>query len=287
MKSIGASWKEWKKRLKKEHYKRYLTNEERLAHCPDRVEPTHWKWLVTYWSSDEGQARTQRNKINRSKHRMAHTAGSRSFAQVREEERAKNLGGESPDRATLFITTHRKKDGSVVNEESAHVIEMIEELRATQTAESSQSSTARDDLLSQILGPEHPGRVRMMGLGPTASTLWGTRNTIAELRRETDELRRHMNERVEQLVEERMKEQMAKHLEQMEQRMTERITEQMEQRMTERITEQMMARMRDTMNSLATTDQTSGNVLNVEADSVSTPRDRPEAEGPQSKVPKN
>ncbi|XP_058103738.1 uncharacterized protein LOC131247837 [Magnolia sinica] len=93
-----------------------------------------------------------------------------------------------------------------------------------------------------------------------------------------------MNERVEQLVEERMKEQMAKHLEQMEQWMTERITEQMEQQMTERITEQMMARMRDTMNSLAATDQTSGNVLNVEADSVSTPRDRPEAEGPQSKV---
>ncbi|XP_058071421.1 uncharacterized protein LOC131220632 [Magnolia sinica] len=28
MKSIRASWKEWKKRLKKEHYKRYLTNEE-------------------------------------------------------------------------------------------------------------------------------------------------------------------------------------------------------------------------------------------------------------------
>ncbi|XP_058080683.1 uncharacterized protein LOC131228846 isoform X1 [Magnolia sinica] len=137
MKSIGASWKEWKKRLKKEHYKKYLTNEERLAHYPDRVETTHWKWLVTYWSSDEGQARTQRNKINRNKHRMAHTAGSRSFAQVREEERAKNLGGESPDRATLFITTHRKKDRSVVNEESAHVIEMIEELRATQTAESS------------------------------------------------------------------------------------------------------------------------------------------------------
>ncbi|XP_058077001.1 uncharacterized protein LOC131225485 [Magnolia sinica] len=98
-----------------------------------------------------------------------------------------------------------------------------------------------------------------MGLGPTASTLWGTRNTIAELRRETDELRRHMNERVEQLVEERIKEQMAKHLEQMEQRMTERIMEQMEQRMTERITEQIMARMRDTMNSLAATDQTSGN----------------------------
>ncbi|XP_058068473.1 uncharacterized protein LOC131217554 [Magnolia sinica] len=122
MKSIGASWKEWKKRLKKEHYKQYLTNEERLAHCSDRVESTHWKWLVTYWSSDEGQARTQRNKINRSKHRMAHTAGLRSFAQVREEERAKNLGGESPDRATLFITTHQKKDGSVVNEESAHVI---------------------------------------------------------------------------------------------------------------------------------------------------------------------
>ncbi|XP_058100586.1 uncharacterized protein LOC131245266 [Magnolia sinica] len=206
---------------------------------------------------------------------MAHTAGSRSFAQVLEEERAKNLGGESPDRATLFITTQRKKDGSVVNEESAHVIEMIEELRATQTTESSQSSTARDDLLSQILGPENLGQVRMMGLGPTASTLWGTRNTIAELRRETDELRRHMNERVEQLVEERMKEQMAKHL------------EQMEQRMTERITEQMMARMRDTMNSLDLTDQTSGNVLNVEANSVSTPRDGPEAEGPWSKVPKN
>ncbi|XP_058101856.1 uncharacterized protein LOC131246020 [Magnolia sinica] len=111
---------------------------------------------------------------------MAHTVGSRSFAQVHEEEvnsslisklempsfcfnmivtnsfvftwkkRAKNLGGESPDRATLFITTHRKKDGSVVNEELTHVIEMIEELRATQLL-----SSLRVALLETISYPRY------------------------------------------------------------------------------------------------------------------------------------
>ncbi|CAL5419282.1 unnamed protein product [Camellia sinensis] len=53
--SVGKKWKDWKDQLKRKHFNKYKTNEERLANCPDRVDPSQWKILVQFWNSLEAQ----------------------------------------------------------------------------------------------------------------------------------------------------------------------------------------------------------------------------------------
>ena len=49
--SVGRKWKDWKDKLKKDYYNIYDTDEERLANCPERVDPDQWKVLVEFWGS--------------------------------------------------------------------------------------------------------------------------------------------------------------------------------------------------------------------------------------------
>ncbi|KAM7474577.1 hypothetical protein LguiB_021820 [Lonicera macranthoides] len=59
MKSLSKKWKDWKSKLKADHYTPYATNEERLADCDKRVQPDQWSILISYWSLDEVEAKTQ------------------------------------------------------------------------------------------------------------------------------------------------------------------------------------------------------------------------------------
>ncbi|XP_058067561.1 uncharacterized protein LOC131216938 isoform X2 [Magnolia sinica] len=137
LKSIGKKWREWKGELKKLHYSSHEIDEERLADLDERVQEDQWKILVQFWNSEEGKARSKTNTKSRKKQLINHAAGSKSFARIREEE-------------------------TKLNEE------------ISQQPGASQSSTIRNDLLSQVMGEDRHGRVRTYGLGPSPSDLWGT-----------------------------------------------------------------------------------------------------------------
>ncbi|XXG82269.1 hypothetical protein AAC387_Pa10g0254 [Persea americana] len=49
-----------------------------------------------------------------------------------------------------------------------------------QQPESSQNSTARDAIFTQVMGEDKRGRVRTFGLGVTPSDIYGPRATAAE-----------------------------------------------------------------------------------------------------------
>ncbi|XP_058067564.1 uncharacterized protein LOC131216938 isoform X4 [Magnolia sinica] len=172
LKSIGKKWREWKGELKKLHYSSHEIDEERLADLDERVQEDQWKILVQFWNSEEGKARSKTNTKSRKKQLINHAAGSKSFARIREEER-KKANGEGPSRADMFILTHTCKDGKPVDEASSVVMTKLNE-EISQQPGASQSSTIRNDLLSQVMGEDRHGRVRTYGLGPSPSDLWGT-----------------------------------------------------------------------------------------------------------------
>lgn len=45
--------------MKRKYYNRYSTDEERLANCPDRVDPNQWKILVAFWGSEAAKVLKQ------------------------------------------------------------------------------------------------------------------------------------------------------------------------------------------------------------------------------------
>ena len=99
--------------MKETYYEPWATNDERLRHKPPLVSDADWRWLVQFWSSEEAQVRfnitfflmiihlllftlhlylcliqviSTRNKENRTKQKINHTSGSKSFAQLRYEQ---------------------------------------------------------------------------------------------------------------------------------------------------------------------------------------------------------
>lgn len=55
LKSLASKWRNWKAKLKADHYNPHTTDEERLKDCNIRVLPDQWAALVLHWNSEEVQ----------------------------------------------------------------------------------------------------------------------------------------------------------------------------------------------------------------------------------------
>ncbi|PWA73117.1 bromodomain, putative transposase, Ptta/En/Spm [Artemisia annua] len=160
--SIRSKWRNFKSHLKSNYYDKYATDEERLANRDHRVLPDQWSFLVSQWSSDKWQHISATNKANRAKVKFIHTSGTKSFARLREEERAKRPDGQEPSRAELFVLTRTNKNGQPVNEETAAVIAQLRERKA-QKEETSINNDESDDDYDRILGREKKGGMSIYG----------------------------------------------------------------------------------------------------------------------------
>ncbi|XP_061359253.1 uncharacterized protein LOC133303365 [Gastrolobium bilobum] len=78
--------------------------------------------------------------------------------------------GRPVSRGELYIATHKRKDGSYANEETKAIVEQIHE-ELSQSTNSIEIST--NDAVAKVLGPEHSGRVRGLGLGGLPSIAFG------------------------------------------------------------------------------------------------------------------
>ncbi|OMO75205.1 hypothetical protein CCACVL1_16302 [Corchorus capsularis] len=172
LKTIGKRWKDWKAKLKADHYNPHNTDEERLNDCHPSVLPDQWQALVSYWNSDKAKLLCAINNACRAKQRALHTAGSKSFARIREEEKARRPGGKEPSRAELYILTHTRKDGQPVDDAAAEIIAKLREKASQRETVSGESNNSQDTLF-QVMGSEKTGRVRTYGMGPTPTELWG------------------------------------------------------------------------------------------------------------------
>ncbi|KAK2392126.1 hypothetical protein QL285_065519 [Trifolium repens] len=74
----------------------------------------------------------------------------------------------------------KKKDGSFVNDAAKTIVEQIEEGLAQST--NNESEVSPNDIVGRVLGPEHSGRVRCMGMGAAPTGVFrNTRLRISDL----------------------------------------------------------------------------------------------------------
>ncbi|CAL1381426.1 unnamed protein product [Linum trigynum] len=90
-----------------------------------------------------------------------HTCGRMSFARWMAIKTKQT--GKEPDRLETFEDTHTRKNGTYVIEYATNLIEKAHTLRKEGSADNEQ-------IFQKLHGPEHSGRVRCAGLGPTPST---------------------------------------------------------------------------------------------------------------------
>uniref|UniRef100_A0A2N9GHY8 Uncharacterized protein n=1 Tax=Fagus sylvatica TaxID=28930 RepID=A0A2N9GHY8_FAGSY len=144
LQKLSKMWRDRKWRMKGDKFKKNGNPTHVVAAAPPHVDKVDFATLVTYWYSKDGQ----------------------------KEERGVNVPIE---RAELYEKFYTHKDGTPVNDDAAKNIQRMNELMSdpsTQldcTSSSGSIAWAPNDVYSQVKGPEHSGRVRGLGFGPTPS----------------------------------------------------------------------------------------------------------------------
>ncbi|XP_074310448.1 uncharacterized protein LOC141646465 [Silene latifolia] len=104
---MGRKWSNFKAKLRNDFYEPNRGNVSKVLNAkPGSIPPDQWISLVTYWSSSKGKERSVKNRRSHGCQVIAHTAGSKSFACVIEEQ---TVDGIPPSRAHVFLETHKDR----------------------------------------------------------------------------------------------------------------------------------------------------------------------------------
>ncbi|KAK1400183.1 hypothetical protein POM88_010046 [Heracleum sosnowskyi] len=90
-KSMSDHFRSFKGRTKRDHYKPYSTDDERLAHRPEEVPLSDWRILLKYWGDEKVKEIAKRNQESQNKITETHTTGATSFAQIAHKLRLEKL----------------------------------------------------------------------------------------------------------------------------------------------------------------------------------------------------
>ncbi|RYQ83282.1 hypothetical protein Ahy_B10g101934 [Arachis hypogaea] len=123
---IGRSWRNTRNHLFHKVYDKELTFEENLKCKPSGIDANHWKWFIEY--------------------------------RLKEDTQGRAIG-----RGEIWTMSHKKNNGSYMNEDARVVGEVIEHI---ESQDASSKEFSQNDSLAQVLEKEHPGRVRGLGFGP-------------------------------------------------------------------------------------------------------------------------
>ncbi|XP_071902869.1 uncharacterized protein [Coffea arabica] len=130
-------------------FKKFSTKEEALANRPQYVEESDWIYLCDYFCSLNFMKISERNKINRSKQKTAHTAGTKSFLRHKAYREAQE-GREVGPIELYDITHYSKKKNAMVDETSAMNLSVMKEKKLE--SESSGANRTEEDISIEVTG---------------------------------------------------------------------------------------------------------------------------------------
>ncbi|MED6111740.1 hypothetical protein PIB30_055077 [Stylosanthes scabra] len=158
LKKLGKNWKGTRSHLFNTFYDDTKSEDENVKkHKPPGIDPEHWRVFLRYRLSDDTQEKCKKNAENRAKQAYTHTGGSKTLARRREEEEA---------------------------------------IKVIETCDPSTKELSQNDSLAQVLGKEHPGRLRGMGAGPCPTQMInrGTQQTNSASHMAVEEYERQIVE---------------------------------------------------------------------------------------------
>ncbi|XP_060172748.1 uncharacterized protein LOC132603631 isoform X1 [Lycium barbarum] len=276
MMSVGSKWKEWKHEAKSNGYDPYNTDIERLAHRPKRVAEDQWRSLVHYWSSKEAKEKSERNKESRKKLTMPHTSGRKSLAQIIDDMTKENTGVK-PTRIEVWKKTHTRENKQPVNDIAGEVMKQMDDL-AKVYPELNVPGSARNDIYSQVMGPDTHGIVRTLGKGAAPSLVYGPVYKRSQLEQ------RDFDARVEIEVQKAtvaIQIDMDKNLAEAKQNMEAK----MDERMDEKVKEKVKAEMQAYVQSIGFMNGSNNKSISNEELSHNSVEDRQQSLSPVSVVP--
>ncbi|OMO67794.1 Transposase, Ptta/En/Spm, plant [Corchorus olitorius] len=140
LEDMSYKWRAWKNELKSKYFDEDKTPAEMVQDVNDsRVEKNMFLVIAAHWLTDK--AKTE------------------------------EANGNHPSRADAYIRSRTRKDGNIVNEKAAEVLDRIKQIR-TETPDDSLASWDKD-VYSKANGLEKKGRVRCSGAKSSLSNKSG------------------------------------------------------------------------------------------------------------------
>ncbi|KAK2390876.1 hypothetical protein QL285_064386 [Trifolium repens] len=189
LKSIATKWRNAKSQLFKKYYKWDLTLEEKLRNYPRCIDPNNWAAFVQYRRKPKTVEMARKNAANRAKLKMNHTLGTKSIARTQEE--LEKRSGRKYSRGDMFGVSHKKPNGSFVNDEAKKKNDQLQ-------AEIAKTHLENEAFVG-VFGKEHGGFARSMGLGVTPSQLTTTRSPTLTSSSEDKEKMKQMQAEIDSL----------------------------------------------------------------------------------------
>ncbi|XP_019225432.1 PREDICTED: uncharacterized protein LOC109207010 [Nicotiana attenuata] len=197
--SIQNAWRKYKNQLFNDHYKAYENDELRMEKRPVDVPESQFRDLLNYWNSDAYKKMSQTNTENRKKLKYPHTAGKRSFARICEEKNKET--SEPLSSKDIFVATRKRKSDRVYKASCADTLNKIAEMERIQPTQESEDGSQSVDAFASVMGPEHPGRLRLYGRGVTKTSL---KRKVGDLGPSTDEVMQQKMEEMEERMQQRL-----------------------------------------------------------------------------------
>ncbi|XP_070048455.1 uncharacterized protein [Nicotiana tomentosiformis] len=167
--SLSKKWATHRQKLWNEYFDPAKSKNEIISNVPAGINKDQWASFVAYRQKSSTMELCRRNKEIRKKQKMPHTGGSKANSRRRYELFLET--GKTPSRGKMFIETHKKANGSFVNDAARTIGEQIE-LNMTQ-CDTNECEVSPNDVIGKMLGVEHSGRVRCMGMGASPSNTFG------------------------------------------------------------------------------------------------------------------
>ncbi|XP_063942347.1 uncharacterized protein LOC135150129 [Daucus carota subsp. sativus] len=217
MTTMRDQFRAYKACIKREHYSKYGTDEERLENRPRDVPLKDFKMLVIYWADEKIKDKAIKNIRARSFVSETHTVGPRSFAQVCHKMEIAREQAAKPDEpappisdADIYVKT-RKRDSAreykLPTDAVEKKIENVEKLLKTGTVEDANKLVygdkkhSRSYLLGRLIQ-----RREAKGKSVTHSEATISDQVLASLTEKIrEQLAQEMEEKMDQKVRENVK----------------------------------------------------------------------------------
>ncbi|XP_019434571.1 PREDICTED: uncharacterized protein LOC109341183, partial [Lupinus angustifolius] len=122
--SLGRKWSTSRQRVWNGFSDTAKTRDEIIRNVPIGIDKDQWTRFVHYRLRPSTMELCRKNKEIRKKQVIPHTGGSKPNSRRRREMM---VNGKPPGRGNLYVATHKRKDGTFVNEAAKIVAEQIQE----------------------------------------------------------------------------------------------------------------------------------------------------------------
>nr|XP_009796106.1 PREDICTED: uncharacterized protein LOC104242723 isoform X2 [Nicotiana sylvestris] len=202
--SIQNAWRKYKNQLFNDHYKAYENDELQMEKRLVDVPKSQFRDLLNYWNSDAYKKMSQTNIENCKKLKYPHTAGKRSFARICEEKKKET--SEPLLSKGIFVVTRKRKVDRVYKASYADTLNKIDEMERIQSTQESENGSQSVNAFASVIGPEHPGCLRLYGRGVTKTSLKRKVGDFGPSLSSTDEVMQQKLEEMEERMQQRLQE---------------------------------------------------------------------------------